>query len=373
VTIFAAALVLLAFGYSGLMGAFALGFRRLVRDETPETGGAEAVSVVIAARNEADNIEACLNSVLACGPVVAEVIVVDDHSDDGTCAIVRRVAGRHVEGSSVRLLRLNGTDGSGKAHAIRKGVEHASCERILTTDADCVVHPGWARAMGRCLRGDVLFVAGPVRFAPLQDVRDRVQALEFLGLVAVGAGAIGAGWPNMCNSANIGYRRDVFLSWRPQGGGLVPEDEVMLQRLHKRDPRSVRFCVRKEAMVCTPPAQSIASFVSQRRRWAGTGARYPSKALVMMIAAVYLFYFAVAAAAVLAVWSTTVLWALCIALALKIVAEASLLRRAVRQFEVPGLMPLFLPAQLVQIPYVILIGLTGLIGEVTWKDRPVVS
>lgn len=50
------------------------------------------VSVVLPARNEALNIDACLRSVLASTWPNLEVVVVDDHSEDGTGAIARRVA-----------------------------------------------------------------------------------------------------------------------------------------------------------------------------------------------------------------------------------------------------------------------------------------
>jgi hypothetical protein len=51
------------------------------------------VSVLIPARNEAERIVPTLSSVLACGPeVAAEVVVLDDHSTDGTAAVVTAAA-----------------------------------------------------------------------------------------------------------------------------------------------------------------------------------------------------------------------------------------------------------------------------------------
>ena len=61
-----------------------------------------AVSVLIPARNEAANITACIDAVLAAGRSVGEVLVYDDRSDDGTGGLVRAHGRRD---SRVRLIR----------------------------------------------------------------------------------------------------------------------------------------------------------------------------------------------------------------------------------------------------------------------------
>ena len=53
---------------------------------------AELVSVVLPARNEAVHIEGCMRSILASQHPRFELIVVDDHSTDGTGDIARRIA-----------------------------------------------------------------------------------------------------------------------------------------------------------------------------------------------------------------------------------------------------------------------------------------
>lgn len=57
----------------------------------PRPIGVERVSVLIPARNEEQSITACVEAVLASEGVDLEVIVLDDHSEDGTAAVVKRV------------------------------------------------------------------------------------------------------------------------------------------------------------------------------------------------------------------------------------------------------------------------------------------
>ena len=80
---YAAFLALLAYRY--------LTRRPRLRDYEPQTRG-PPVSVIIPARDEAVNIEACVQSVLATSYQPFEVIVVDDRSRDDTARIVERIA-----------------------------------------------------------------------------------------------------------------------------------------------------------------------------------------------------------------------------------------------------------------------------------------
>src|SRR5262245_3973442 len=66
-----------------------------------QTTCTDTVSVLIPARNEENNIPACLDAVLKQGEVVAEVLIYDDHSSDATSKIVREYANRDLR---VRLI-----------------------------------------------------------------------------------------------------------------------------------------------------------------------------------------------------------------------------------------------------------------------------
>jgi cellulose synthase/poly-beta-1,6-N-acetylglucosamine synthase-like glycosyltransferase len=67
---------------------FVVNLRRY-RAPDAEVQGAPRVSVLIPARDEAGNIRACVESVLASLGVALEVLVLDDASTDSTAAIVR--------------------------------------------------------------------------------------------------------------------------------------------------------------------------------------------------------------------------------------------------------------------------------------------
>lgn len=102
-------------------------------DEHPEP--LPPVSVLIPARDEVDGIEACIRSVLRNEGVDFEVVVLDDHSTDGTASVVQRIAD---EDHRVRLHaapRL--PEGwNGKQHACLALSRLARHDRLLWIDAD---------------------------------------------------------------------------------------------------------------------------------------------------------------------------------------------------------------------------------------------
>ena len=104
---------------------------------TPRTTG-PLVSVIIPARDEAANIEACVRSVLATAYQPIEVIVVDDRSTDDTAAIVARIAREPASAGRVTLLRGEELPAGwfGKPWALMQGYRRATGDILLFADAD---------------------------------------------------------------------------------------------------------------------------------------------------------------------------------------------------------------------------------------------
>lgn len=372
--------------YAGLLGFLVWGFRRIRSKHRSCSTASEDlpfVSVVIAARNEEKEIAACLRSVLKNDypDECFEVIVVDDDSEDRTAAVVRRLQRRYnpalVDAGGVaehaperlRLVQLYGGNTGHKHAALQRGIAAARGDLILTTDADCRARPGWLRAMANAFTPDTGFVAGPVRYRPGERLFGRLQALEFLGLQAFGAGGIGTGQPSICNSANVAYRREVYEAYAASHTVGAAADELLLQHLADDPHWDVQFCADPAAIVETDPAPDLQAFLAQRRRWASMGPRYPRKALVATVAVLYLFYVLLLATPGLVWFSPVLILPLLIAFGLKFTAEAALLWPAARFFEQRRLLRYFPLAELLHLPYAVYVGAAGALGEVEWKGR----
>ena len=422
----AALLLASALYYAALLGVFARGFRRVFSGKkssaspSPEPDAdVPFVSVVVAARDEAGHIERCLDAILASDYPAGrfEVIVVDDFSRDDTAQRVRRLiaerrrvpagtgskdgiektgpashtlSDREPRGApEVRLLQMHRVMAESTGHkreALNHGISAARGPLILTTDADCTPAPGWIGAMTGPMRsgGDVAFVAGPVRYrlggddgggaqqeSFVRRLFDKAQALEFLALQAVGAGAIGLGRPAICNSANVAYRQRTYEAlYRSETLGAA-DDETLIQRIARETDQRVAFCPDEAARVETPPADGPRAFLRQRQRWASMTPRYPDTGFTLAMGGLYGFYLMLLVAAGALFWVPALAGPLAAALGLKVAAEAALLGPACRRFGQPGLLRALVPFQPLHIGYVAFIGAAGPLGTTRWKGRTV--
>src|SRR5437868_3642634 len=99
-----------------------------------------ALSIVVPARNEADQIRACLNSLLSLDYLNLEIVAVNDRSTDTTGAIMDEIAAADPRLRVVHVTELP-PRWLGKTHAMWVGASAANGEWILFTDGDVIFSP----------------------------------------------------------------------------------------------------------------------------------------------------------------------------------------------------------------------------------------
>lgn len=288
--------------------------------------GPPMVTVVVAARNEANTITALLKSlVLQDYPSDRlEIIIVNDNSTDRTPIAVSEFIAS-VSSQSGPHIKLIYNPFSGKKSAIRYCVGKSSGEIILTTDADCTVGPSWVRMHAswyinersgqvHSLQSEqihslqapegsnrTVMVLAPVFQRPARGFWSLFGGYEFSALQAITEATALAGHPVMCNAANMSFRREVYLrnvaSLRPD---LPSGDDMFLLQAVMRDGGAVRHDGRSAAAAETAGAVTAAALLSQRARWASKAFHYRDVRTITLAAATAVCNAAVAAAAVVA-------------------------------------------------------------------------
>lgn len=332
-----------------------------------------SVSVVIAARDEADGIGDCLSDILAQDYPrgLFEVIVVDDHSTDGTAAVVE---GFSAQG--VRLIRLasGGNGHTGKKAALTEGIHAARGTLILATDADCRMGPAWLRTMAACHElGDLDFIAAPVRFLGGGGALGTFQRLDFLSLQGITAAAVGAGYHGMCNGANLGYRKAVFEAVGGFEGidGIASGDDMLLmQKVASRTGTRIGYCLSPAAIVSTAPAPGLRAFLRQRIRWASKARFYKDYRIFLVLLLVWLANLSLPLLAVAGILHDPALLRTAGWLLLgKTAVELAFLWPVAGFFGMRRSLAWFPAAQPFHVAYTVLAGLLGQMGTYEWKGR----
>lgn len=96
-----------------------------------------SVSVVVAARNEAGNIENIIERLPNMGPD-DELIFIEGGSTDHTWEEIQRLQKKFQETKSIKIAQQTG---KGKGDAVRKGFEIATKDILMILDADLTVSP----------------------------------------------------------------------------------------------------------------------------------------------------------------------------------------------------------------------------------------
>jgi biofilm PGA synthesis N-glycosyltransferase PgaC len=111
-------------------------FSRLALYRAPPPANSERrpVSVIICARNEAENLEKNLRHILSQNYRSFEVIVVNHHSQDRTPEILLEFQNKWP---NFRIVHFDEPK-PGKKAALQAGIAAARHDLILLTDADCV-------------------------------------------------------------------------------------------------------------------------------------------------------------------------------------------------------------------------------------------
>lgn len=335
----------------------------------------KTVSVIIAARNEELNIRRTITSILNQNfpEELLELIIIDDHSDDNTSAIVRE----YTE-NGVKLIQLNenGRMNSYKKLAISRAIDCCRGEIIITTDADCRMGPNWlTTVIGTFEKENAYLLSSPVVYSEEKSFFERLQTLEFLYLIGLGAAGIGNRKPTTCNGANLAYRKDIFT----QMGGFKGidelasgDDELFLHKVAEKFPERIAFCKSEEAIVYTDAKPDLSSFISQRRRWASKSTKYKNKGVIALGIAIWLFNVLLLVVAILSVAAVKILaWVVLFAFLLKMTVEFFFIQ-PLTKFAGRSNLLWYLPIlSLAHIFYLAYIGILGNIGKYDWKGRQV--
>ncbi len=256
---------------------WALIFSRLSRykeNQNENFSGKPPVSVIICARNEAENLKQFLPYFLEQEYPTYEVIIVNDHSFDNSSKILLDFQNKYT---NLRVISLQGQKSySGKKPALEVGIETAAFDILLLSDADCYPSsPYWIERMQSKIRGIITLGLG---FSPYEKkpgllnafIRfETIQAaIHYLSFAVVG-------FPYMGVGRNLVYKKSLFN----ESNGFVDhydiasgDDDLFVNAIATKD--NTKIILDPSSFVYSIPKSSLREFYYQKSRHLQTGKRY---------------------------------------------------------------------------------------------------
>ncbi|MFZ1729919.1 MAG: glycosyltransferase [Bacteroidota bacterium] len=337
------------------------------RSDTPPTGlSLPSVSVLVAARDEEENLDRCLQSLAALhyrGEM--EIIVIDDNSTDRSSEIITSWMDR------IPCLRLMKTEGQehglrGKANAISQAIERSKGEIIITTDADCIVPPGWVEETVACYDEHTGCVCG-YTLIKNDSLFSGMQALDWAYLLTIASAGVGWGYALSAVGNNMSFRRSAYNDVGGyQGVGFsVTEDFALFKAIAYKTDWIIRYPINPAAVVWSKPCADLKELFRQKRRWGRGGLDiHPIGFAIMSIG------FLMNTAILLLPWLGVPLWAWAIGLLGKSLGDVFLLSHPIRKFRLQHLYRYFVIFELYYLVYVTILPFAVLLGgRVVWKGR----
>ncbi len=234
------------------------------------------ITVIICARNEADNLRRYLPSILTQQYAGAwEVIVVDDASEDETPAVLQFFLGKNAR---LRVVRISEKKHAGKKHALAQGIAVAKFDNLLLTDADCEpASPHWlaqmAMVLGEKPETEIVLGYGPVQecegwLTHWSRFETAYAAIQYFSFAL-------AGLPYMGVGRNLAFKKKVF----ERVGGFaghwdLPSGDDDLLVNAAANARNTAICLHPDSFVYSENKKTWRAWVRQKRRHLSAGPRY---------------------------------------------------------------------------------------------------
>lgn len=346
----------------------ALPYWEIPTDWSPQT----FASILVPARNEEENLSTCLQTLLdqKYPSNLFEIIVIDDHSDDDTVAVAKR-----LNAENLTVLSLKGK--THKKAAIELGIEKAKGDLIITTDADCLANENWLALITSFYESKkAKFIAAPVNFHEEQNTFERFQSLDFIGMMGVTGAGIQTQKLSLCNGANLAYEKQAFYEvdgFKNIDGIASGDDILLLEKFQKAFPERVFFLKNKAATILTKAKPTLKEFINQRLRWAAKTGFYKNRTTVFIQNWVGAFsLFIVAMFFLIPFRGMLPLRLFVYSLVFKSIIDFFYLRKMTIFFERKDLMREFISAQVWHLFYIVLVGGGSFFyKETEWKGRKV--
>jgi cellulose synthase/poly-beta-1,6-N-acetylglucosamine synthase-like glycosyltransferase len=297
----------------------------------------EPVSIIICARNEAENLRTFLPGVLNQDYPDFEVIVVNDCSEDNSDDILGEYL---VQYPHLKISNVNKDPKftHNKKFAQFIGIKAAKNDILLFTDADCRPESDkWLEGMVSHFDSKINFVLGYGGYLNEKGLLNKYIRYDSMTIAMQYLGMALRGIPYMGVGRNLAYRRSVFFTNKGYGAHnhlISGDDDLFVNTNANKNNTAIEF--RKAMHTRSVPNSDIIEWIKQKKRHLSTAPYYKLRDKLLLITEPLtriLFY-----SALIVLLCFTFLWPfVLVAFGLRLITQITVFTLVRKKLNEPGL------------------------------------
>lgn len=257
--------------YIGIFGKFSF-----LKSTTSNKAKLVPVSVIVCAKNEAENVQKFIPFLLEQNHPHYEVVLIDDASSDETRELFEAFA---KQDSRIKLVKVDNNEAfwGNKKYALTLGIKAAKHEHLLLTDGDCYPNSNnWITEMSSCFTTSKNIVLGYGAYEKIKNsflnkiirFETLLTATQYLAWAKIGK-------PYMAVGRNLAYKKETFFNVR----GFMDhmqirsgDDDLFINQAATR--KNTTICFSTDSFTYSKPKHTFSTWFTQKRRHVSTAKHY---------------------------------------------------------------------------------------------------
>lgn len=232
----------------------------------------EAVSIIIAAKNQAHNLEKHLNKIINQDFKEFEIILVLDQCTDNSLKILRKIQEKN------KILKIIQTENPniGKKHALSLGIENAKYEKLVFIDADCYpVSSNWLNYISSKFLTNKKIVLGLGMFEKENSFLNSFIRYDSQLIALTYISAAKKLKPYMGVGRNLAYTKKLWLKnsgFKTHLDIASGDDDLFIIEVATKN--NTEICIHPESISLSEAKKTYKEFLNQKLRHLSSSKKY---------------------------------------------------------------------------------------------------
>lgn len=236
------------------------------------------ISIIICAKNEAQNLSLFLPSILNQEYPNFEIVLINDASSDNTLEVMEAFKEKNTNIKIVNVINNEAFWGN-KKYALTLGIKAATNQHLLFTDADCKANSKyWIQQMAMQYNEKKTIILGYGKYLRKKSLVNLLVRFETLLTAIQYFSYAKLGSPYMGVGRNLAYHKDEFFKTK----GFINhikirsgDDDLFIQEAATK--KNTTFTINPETFTLSNPPISFKEWFIQKRRHISTASYYKFK------------------------------------------------------------------------------------------------